>query len=502
MRYYSTRGETGYVTAAEAIMKGLAPDGGLYVPADQAASFTIENLPAGNYQEIANIIFKPYLTDFSPAEIEGAISAAYNTENFDHLAIAPLYKLADKLFVLELWHGPTYAFKDIALQILPHLLTTAMQKTGEKTEIIILTATSGDTGKSALAGFRDIPGIKIIVYFPENGVSEVQKLQMTTHEGNNIRVAAVKGNFDDTQTGVKQIFSDHKLAADLERAGYRLSSANSINWGRLLPQIVYYFSAYNNLIQQEALQPGEKINFVVPTGNFGNILAGYYARQLGLPINRLICATNRNNVLTDFINSGIYDSNRPLYRTPSPSMDILISSNLERLLFELTGHDSKRLTAWMQELKKCGKYQIDRSTLQNLQELFWSDYADDDETLQSIATVYKSDHYLIDTHTAVGKAVLAKYLSRNKDSCPTVILSTANPFKFTGSVIKALFGEGRFEESSELELLKILALETGTTVPANLADLEQKPVKHKQVIAREAMLDHLLSSLNSGWLEN
>ncbi len=502
MRYYSTRGETGYVTAAEAIMKGLAPDGGLYVPTDQAASFTIENLPTGSYQEIAYNIFKPYLTDFSPTEIEDAINAAYNTKNFDHLAIAPLHKLSDKLFVLELWHGPTYAFKDIALQILPHLLTTAMQKTGGKTEIIILTATSGDTGKSALAGFRDIPGIKIIVYFPKNGVSEVQKLQMTTQEGNNVMVAAVEGNFDDIQTGIKQIFSDHKLAADLERAGYRLSSANSINWGRLLPQIVYYFSAYNSLIQQEALQPGEKINFVVPTGNFGNILAGYYARQLGLPINRLICAANRNNVLTDFINSGIYDSNRPLYLTPSPSMDILISSNLERLLFELTGHDSERLAAWMQELKKCGKYQIDRPTLQNLQELFWSDYADDDETLQSIAAVYKSDHYLIDTHTAVGKAVLAKYLSRNKDSCPTIILSTASPFKFTGSVIKALFSEGRFEESSELELLKILAFETGTTVPANLADLDQKSVKHKQVIARETMLDHLLSSLNPGWLEN
>ncbi len=496
MRYYSTRDRKEYTTAAKVIKRGLAPDGGLFVPAEMAAPFEADNLPTGHYRKIATAIFKLFLTDFSCEQIENAVNFAYTAKNFDHPDVTPLHKLTADLFILELWHGPTYAFKDIALQILPQLMRTAVQITGERSEIVILTATSGDTGKSALEGFRDVDGTNIIVYFPEKGVSDIQKLQMITQEGSNVEVAAVRGNFDNTQTGVKEIFNDRKLAEKLEKAGYRLSSANSINWGRLLPQIVYYFAAYRDLVGREELLPGEKINFVVPTGNFGNILAGYYARQLGLPINRLICAANRNNVLSDFINSGRYNSRRPLHMTLSPSMDILISSNLERLLFELTGHDTMRINSWMKQLQESGEYLVDGETLQNLQELFWADYANDEETVQFIKNTYRNYNYLIDTHTAVGKAVLSKYRNREEDNCLSVILSTASPYKFTGSVARALFDGRRFKNTSELELLKILSRETGIPIPANLADLYQKPIRHRQVISPAAIRDHLLSCLN------
>ena len=496
MRYCSTRGKAGFTTSAEAIIRGLAPDRGLYVPADKLVPFAFANLPGGSYQDLARYIFQFFLNDYDAAEIESAVRSAYSTGNFDHPQVAPVRKLSEDLFILELWHGPTYAFKDIALQVLPHLLQAAVEKTADRSEIVILTATSGDTGKSALEGFRDVPGTKIIVYFPGNGVSQVQKLQMTTQEGGNVCVAAVRGSFDDTQSGVKKIFSDDQLSARLAAAGYRLSSANSINWGRLLPQIVYYFAAYNDLVGRGRLQPGEKVNFVVPTGNFGNILAGYYARQLGLPVKRLICATNRNNVLSDFINRGIYNSRRTLYQTSSPSMDILISSNLERLIYELNGHDPEQLSALMRDLEFSGEYRIDRETYRKLQNIFWSDFADEDETGRAIADTYRNFKYLIDTHTAVAKAVLDKYLAREKDSCPAVILSTASPFKFAGSVIRAIFGGSCYQENSEFELLEILACETGGSIPVNLANLDQKPVKHKKVIAREAMRDHLLSCLN------
>ncbi len=496
MRYYSTRNQTESITAAEAIKRGLSAEGGLFVPAERAAPFVMDNLPAGDYRKIATTIIKLFLSGYSSAQVEEAVNYAYTPDNFDHPDITPLQKLTEDLYVLELWHGPTCAFKDIALQILPQLLRTAVQITGEKSDLVILTATSGDTGKSALEGFRDVEGIKIIVYFPEKGVSEIQKLQMITQEGNNVGIAAVRGNFDDTQTGVKEIFNDRKLAEKLEQAGYRLSSANSINWGRLLPQIVYYFSAYQNLIDRKKLSAGETINFVVPTGNFGNILAGYYARQLGLPVNRLICASNRNNVLSDFIQSGVYNSRRSLHRTISPSMDILISSNLERLLFELTGHDSEKVTSWMKQLQETGEYVVDRETLRRLKELFWADYADDEETIQVIKDTYHRHKYLIDTHTAVGKAVLSKYRNREEDNCLNVVLSTASPYKFTGSVVRALFDHNRFKDSSELDLLKILSRETGTPVPASLVDLDKKPIKHNQVISRDSMRDHLLSSLN------
>jgi len=496
VRYYSTRNQDQSTTSAEAIKQGLADDGGLYVPAERAVPFKKENLPRGSYTEIAGEIFKLFLTDFDAADLEKAIASAYNDINFDHPLITPLHKLSPELYVMELWHGPTYAFKDIALQILPHFLRTAVEVTGEKAEIVVLAATSGDTGKSALEGFSNVSGTRIIVYFPEGGVSEVQQLQMVTQKGDNVGVAAVRGNFDDTQNGVKELFNDRKLKEQLVKSGYRLSSANSINWGRLLPQIVYYFAAYRDLVSRGELQPEEKINFVVPTGNFGNILAGYYARELGLPVNRLICAANRNNVLSDFINTGRYLSRRPLHRTCSPSMDILISSNLERLLFELTDHEPKKVTKWMEQLKGSGEYQIDPGTLRKMQDLFWADYADDRETLQTIAETYRDFQYLVDTHTAVGRAVLDKYHLAENDNCRSVLLSTASPFKFSGSVIKALFDGGKYSGVSELDLLQILSHETGNPVPPNLASLQEKPVKHKQVIERQDMRDHLLDALD------
>ncbi len=496
MRYYSTRNQEQSTTSAEAIKQGLADDGGLYVPAERAVPFKKENLPRGSYTKIASDIFKLFLTDFDAAELEKAIASAYNDINFDHPLITPMHKLSPELYVMELWHGPTYAFKDIALQILPHFLRTAVKVTGEKAEIVVLAATSGDTGKSALEGFSNVSGTRIIVYFPEGGVSEVQQLQMITQEGENVGVAAVRGNFDDTQNGVKELFNDRKLKEQLVKSSYRLSSANSINWGRLLPQIVYYFAAYHDLVNREELQPEEKINFVVPTGNFGNILAGYYARELGLPVNRLICAANQNNVLSDFIKTGRYLSRRPLHQTCSPSMDILISSNLERLLFELTDHEPKKVTKWMEQLKSNGEYQIDPGTLKKLQELFWADYADDRETLQTIAETYRDFQYLIDTHTAVGRAVLDKYHLAEKDNCRSVLLSTASPFKFSGSVINALFDDEKYSGVSELDLLQILSRETGNPVPPNLASLHEKPVKHKQVIERQDMRDHLLDALD------
>ena len=496
MKYYSTRGKTEEISAAQAIMKGLAPDGGLYVPVKLPETTGDYFRKNASYNQLAKRIFNLFLSGYEQLEVNHIVDSAYNDKNFDHSKITPIYKISDHLFFLELWHGPTYAFKDIALQALPFLMQTAVKKCGENAEIVILTATSGDTGKSALEGFRDVPGIKIIIEFPARGVSEVQKLQMITQEGNNVNVAAVEGNFDHAQNGVKQIFSDQDLSVKLAESGYKLSSANSINWGRLLPQIVYYFSAYQQVLEQSGIKEGEKINFVVPTGNFGNILAGYYARKLGLPINKLICAANSNNVLSDFIQSGRYDKRREFYPTLSPSMDILISSNLERLLFELSGHDAEKIGAWMQQLNEVGYYDIDKNILNEIQNIFWSDYADDNETLEEINCCYYKHGYLIDTHSAAGKVVYNKYREKEDDRHISVILSTASPFKFTGSVIKALTDGNRYSNLGELDMMKILAEKTGLEIPANLAELETKAILHKQVIAPDKMYEHLLSVLN------
>ncbi|MDD3023943.1 MAG: threonine synthase, partial [Syntrophomonadaceae bacterium] len=374
MKYQSSRGKFNSISAAEAIKMGISPDGGLFVPdyIPELKEKDWQLMESENYQERACRILRYYLGDFSDEEIKNCVYDAYNDESFDDERIAPLAELKPGVYIQELWHGPTSAFKDMALQLLPQLMTTSARKTGDNGEIIILVATSGDTGKAALEGFKDIAGTRIIVFYPEDGVSEVQKRQMITQEGKNVYVAAVSGNFDDAQTGVKNIFADHAFAERLNKQGMKLSSANSINWGRLLPQIVYYISAYVELRAKRKLVSGEPVNIVVPTGNFGNILAAYYASRMGLPVHKLICASNTNKVLDDFIRTGIYDRNRNFEKTISPSMDILISSNLERLLYEITGHDAARVASWMEELKTSGRYEVDAVSLTRIKDLFWS----------------------------------------------------------------------------------------------------------------------------------
>ncbi|MCL6447836.1 MAG: threonine synthase [Armatimonadetes bacterium] len=482
MFYESTRGKAAPATSAEAIKMGIAPDGGLFVP-DRPVKISREQLAemAGrSYRHLARDILQLYLTDFSAEEIVTCVTPAYGADRFADPAVAPVRPLdrGRGLHVLELFHGPTCAFKDFALQILPHLLTRAMVKTGENKEIAILVATSGDTGKAALEGFKDVPGTRIIVFYPAEGVSEIQKLQMVTQEGGNVHVIGVRGNFDHAQNGVKEIFGNRALNEEIGRAGCRFSSANSINWGRLLPQIVYYFFAYLDLLAKGELAAGEEINFVVPTGNFGNILAAFYARRMGLPVHRLVLAANRNNVLTDFIRTGIYDRNRPFYKTISPSMDILISSNLERLLFELTGRDGTKITAWMEELKAKGRYRVDAATHAKIREIFWSDAAGDTETMAAVRHTYQQYGYLIDPHTAVGMHVYERYREATGDRRKTIVASTASPFKFNQSVVQAVWGPEAVRGKSEFALLEFLAQKTGLSIPPGLRDLNKKPVRH------------------------
>lgn len=489
MKYQSSRGQYQSISAAEAIKMGIAPDGGLFVPDEipALAPAAIANMQNQDYQTRACQIMSCYLEDFTADEIADCVASAYNQNTFDDPAVAPLHQLDGGVFIQELWHGPTSAFKDMALQILPHLVTDSAKKTSETGEILILVATSGDTGKAALAGFKDVPGTKIIVFYPREGVSQIQKYQMITQEGNNVYVAAVEGNFDDAQSGVKQIFADQPLIDRLAQKGVRMSSANSINWGRLLPQIVYYVSAYAELCARGRIKNGDPVNVVVPTGNFGNILAAFYASRMGIPIRKLICASNANNVLTEFIRSGRYDRNREFYRTISPSMDILISSNLERLLFELTDHDAAKVSRWMEELKNRGSYQVDDEVLGKIRQLFWADCADDRETLDAIKQVWEKYHYLLDTHTAVAWRVYQRYTQLSGDSTPTIIASTASPFKFAPSVARALLGGEALEGKSEFELLDELAQYTGIEIPAAIRELEQKPVLHQTVTSREEM---------------
>ena len=396
---------------------------------------------------------------------------------------------------MELWHGPTCAFKDMALQILPHLLVKSMKKTGEKSKVIILTATSGDTGKAALEGFADVEGTGIIVFYPDNGVSEIQKYQMITQTGENVKVFGVRGNFDDTQTGVKRIFTDKELISFMEARNLKFSSANSINWGRLAPQIVYYFSAYADLIKENRIAAGDKINFVVPTGNFGNILAGFYAAKMGLPVNRLVCASNDNNILTDFIRTGCYDKRREFIKTVSPSMDILISSNLERLLYEVTNHDGKKVSQWMNELNVSGSYDIGQKNAKEIKKYFWAGWSNQDETLKTIECVYSDYKYVLDTHTAVAVDVYDKYVITTGDLTPSVVISTASPFKFNNSVCKALFGENKIADKSEFELLELLSKECDLPIPAGLAGLDKKEVLHKSVCDKEGMKDAVIQNL-------
>ncbi len=500
MMYSSSRGAAEAVPAAQAIKMGIAPDGGLFVPdhIPQIDSDTLTSFGKMFYAERAERILSLYLQDFSPGEIARCVRAAYNSGSFDDASIAPLVPLEAGVFVQELWHGPTCAFKDMALQILPHLMTTSAAKTGETDEIVVLVATSGDTGKAALEGFKDVDGIRIVVFYPQDGVSEVQKRQMVTQTGKNVMVAAVEGNFDDAQNGVKQIFADPEFNGKLASHGMKMSSANSINWGRLVPQIVYYVSAYADLLAGGHISLGEEINVVVPTGNFGNILAAYYARKMGIPIHRLICASNINYVLTEFINSGIYDRRRDFARTISPSMDILISSNLERLLFEVTGHDAGKVANWMRDLQTQGRYEVDDEVKQQIQAVFWGGYASDEETKATIRSVWENSGYLLDTHTAVGVNVYQKYLGASGDHTVTIIASTANPYKFSQSVAEAIIGSDRLSGMDEFAIAQALEEYTGKPIPAALRDIEKRPILHRTVCPKQAMGRVVLDYLQIG----
>jgi len=486
MEYISTRDKSRRVSSARAIADGIAPDGGLYCP----VSFPTltrqdwETLEKSDYKTRAAHILGKFLTDFSAEELLNYTAKAYAPEKFGGSVTAPVIPLADGKYILELWHGPTCAFKDMALQILPHLLTASLQKTGETRVACILVATSGDTGKAALEGFADVSGTKIMVYYPENGVSAMQKLQMTTQKGSNVEVIAIRGNFDDAQSAVKQIFTDETTRRQLDENGMTLSSANSINWGRLAPQIAYYISAYCDLKTQGAIQFGDKINICVPTGNFGNILAAYIAKQMGLPVKKLICASNQNNVLTDFFTqNGSYNKNREFYTTISPSMDILISSNLERLLFFVSGQDDKLVSQLMRELCETGRYTVNPTMFAALTENFRAGCCDDQQTKETIRSLWEKEKYLCDTHTAVAVKVYEDYRAQTGDSTPTVIASTASPFKFCPAVVEALGGALQ----DEFGISTLTAL-TGCPAPAPLTALAGKKPRFSRVVNKEDIL--------------
>lgn len=499
MNYISTRGYEKQFKSSEVIKMGIAPDGGLFVP-ESVPIITQEDLrmfQEMNYAQIAAKVISLYLTDYSESELLEYCNAAYSEEHFgeDPIPLVQLNTYNSREYILELWHGPTAAFKDVALQLLPHLMTAALSKTGENRKISILTATSGDTGKAALEGFKNVEGTEVMVFYPQDGVSEMQKMQMMTTEGENVSVVAVKGCFDDTQNGVKDIFSDTDINKKLNEKNKMLSSANSINWGRLVPQIAYYVYAYVKLLRDEVIETDQKINYVVPTGNFGNILAAWYARQMGIPINRLICASNKNKVLSDFFRSGTYDRNRPFYKTNSPSMDILISSNLERLLFELCDRDSAKLKEWMTSLIKEGKYSVDSQTLRLLQSVFVGGFADEIGISKTIRETYDRCDHVVDTHTAVGFNVYGRYHQRSGDETTTVFVSTASPFKFVEPVSDALFGSGYSKGRSHEIMMKELSEESGLSIPESIASLTNKPILHDLVIDKSQMKDIVIDTL-------
>jgi len=493
MYYISTRGNYERMRSAQAIKLGMVPAGGLFVPetAPVLPPEEIYGLAGRGYRELAEKIMSLYLTDYSPEEIRDCIDGAYNPANFDTPDIAPLVKIDETMSILELWHGPTAAFKDMALQIMPYFLSKAAKKLDSGREIVILVATSGDTGKAALEGFKNVPGIKIICFYPHGGVSKVQELQMSTTDGDNTYVVAVKGNFDDCQNAVKDIFGSREFNEQLRARGYELSSANSINWGRLLPQIVYYFRAYLCLLDRREIAPGEKINFVVPTGNFGNILAGYYAYLMGLPVHKFICASNENKVLTDFFTTGGYDRNREFKQTNSPSMDILISSNLERFLFEVTGHDAAKINGWFKALNEEGRFAVDPETKGRIDEILVAGFADEAETLATINKLFTEHHYTLDTHTAVGVKVYQDYLAATGDRTKTVIDATANPFKFNASVLRAIAGETALTGMNELESLEKLSAVSGMDIHPGLRGLDKKPVRHSAVSEKQGIRDEI-----------
>ena len=472
--YKSTRDAEKTVTASQAILKGLADDGGLFVPVSiPKLPVSLGELKEMTYQEIAYIVMKEFLTDFTEEELKSCIAKAYDSK-FDTEEIAPLAKVEDAYY-LELFHGATIAFKDMALSILPHLLTTSAKKNQVKNEIVILTATSGDTGKAALAGFADVEGTKIIVFYPKNGVSRVQELQMVTQKGDNTSVVAIHGNFDNAQSGVKAMFENKELEKELNEAGYQFSSANSINIGRLVPQVVYYVYAYAKLLQNEEIAEDEEINVVVPTGNFGNILAAYYAKNMGIPIAKLICASNENKVLYDFFQTGTYDRNREFVLTTSPSMDILISSNLERLIYKISGEDARKDTDLMTELKTKGSYAITGEMKANLAD-FAAGYATEEQGAKTIHDIYEDTGYVMDTHTAVAATVYKAYREDSKDDRKTVIASTASPYKFAGSVMSAI--DPKYKGQDDFKLIEELQKVSGTELPNAIKEIMNAEIRH------------------------
>lgn len=492
LMYRSTRNADNQVSASQAVLKGLAEDGGLYVPERlPKLDVSLEALADLSYQETAYTVMKQFLTDYTEDELKYCISHAYD-EKFDTDEIVPIRK-ADGAYYLELFHGATIAFKDMALSILPYLMTTAAKKNQETHEIVILTATSGDTGKAALAGFADVPGTKIIVFYPKDGVSAVQEKQMVTQKGANTCVIGIKGNFDDAQSGVKRLFSDRTLGDKLKQAGFCFSSANSINIGRLVPQIVYYVYAYGSLLRTGQLKAGEQMNVVVPTGNFGNILAAYYAKNMGLPIGRLICASNDNKVLFDFFQTGIYDRNREFVLTSSPSMDILISSNLERLIYRIAGDDAVKNAALMQNLAASGRYEITEEMRAAMDD-FRGGYATGEQTAEEIKRIYEQTGYVLDTHTAVASSVYHAYLESSGDETAAVIASTASPYKFARSVMEAI--DDKYQGMDDFALIDELSKISGTKIPKAIEEIRQAPVLHDTVIEKDQMEQAVLDFLH------
>lgn len=483
--YKSTRGKEETVTASMAILKGLSEDGGLFVPTEiPKLDVPMDELAKMSYQETAYEVMKCFLTDFTEEELKNCINNAYD-EKFDTKEIAPLHE-ADEAYFLELYHGATIAFKDMALSILPHLMTTAAKKNQVKNEIVILTATSGDTGKAAMAGFADVPGTKIIVFYPKHGVSPIQEKQMVTQKGNNTYVVGITGNFDDAQTAVKKMFNDKELEAELDAAGYQFSSANSINIGRLVPQIVYYVYAYASLVRQGKIKDGQEINVVVPTGNFGNILAAYYAKQMGLPVHKLICASNDNKVLYDFFRTGTYDRKRDFILTTSPSMDILISSNLERLIYRISGDDDQKTKDMMEALKSAGKYTITEDMKERLAD-FAAGYATEEECAENIKKVYDKTGYVMDTHTSVASYVCGCYQKNSGDDKKCVIASTASPYKFVKSVMSAI--DSKYADQDEFGLLSVLEETSGREMPQAIKDILNANILHDLECDADKMKD-------------
>ena len=483
IRYKSTRNENETITASQAVLQGLAKDGGLFVPtAIPTLDVSLEDLSKMNYREVAYEVMKLFLTDYTEAELKHCINSAYDSK-FDVPEIAPI-KEADGVYYLELFHGATIAFKDMALSILPHLLTTAAKKNNNQGEIVILTATSGDTGKAALAGFADVPGTRIIVFYPKNGVSRIQEKQMITQKGANTHVIGITGNFDDAQTGVKQMFGNAGLKERMAKAGFAFSSANSINIGRLVPQVVYYVYAYTRLLANGTLKNGERMNVTVPTGNFGNILAAYYAKLMGTPIGKLVCASNDNKVLFDFFTTGAYDRNREFILTTSPSMDILISSNLERLIYMIAGCDAKKTTELMNSLKETGRYEITPEMKEKLAD-FVGGYATEDKTAETIGELYRKTGYVIDTHTAVAATVANEYRANTKDQTVMLVASTASPYKFTRSVMGAI--DKKYENWTDFDLVDELSRLAKVAVPNAIEEIRTAPVLHNTVCETEKM---------------